>query len=80
MTSARATGCRLLECAGRTNFRPETPGTFNAPVATEPAVLMSRKCSVRIARYETKEDDPERDQLGAIESVEGTIYSLIHSA
>jgi ATP-dependent DNA helicase RecG len=33
---------------------------------------------VRIVRYETKEDDPERDHLGAIESVEGPLYELIH--
>ena len=39
---------------------------------------MPKKCSVRIIRYETKEDDPERDHLGLIETVEGPLFYLIH--
>lgn len=39
---------------------------------------MPKKCSVRIVRYETKEDDPERDHLGPIETIEGPLLDLIH--
>ena len=39
---------------------------------------MPRKCSVKIVRYETKEDDPERDHLKSTFSLEGPLYSLIH--
>jgi ATP-dependent DNA helicase RecG len=62
----------------RRTFKPKVAGILL--FSTEPAVLMPRKCSVRIARYETKEDDPERDQLGQLETVEGPIYDLIHLA
>jgi len=39
---------------------------------------MPRKCSVRIARYETKEDDPERDHLKSTLTLEGALYPLIY--
>jgi ATP-dependent DNA helicase RecG len=60
----------------RKSFKPKVAGILL--FATEPASLMPKKCSVRIVRYETKEDDPEREHLGAIESVEGPLYQLIH--
>lgn len=40
--------------------------------------LLRQKCSVRIIRYETKEEDPERDHLGPIEPIEGPLYQMIH--
>jgi ATP-dependent DNA helicase RecG len=46
--------------------------------SNSPSSLMPKKCAVRISRYETKEDDPERDHLRLAESVEGSLYSLIH--
>lgn len=60
----------------RKTFKPKVAGVLL--FAIDPASLMPKKCSVRIVRYETKEDDPERDHLGAIELVEGPLYSLIH--
>lgn len=44
-----------------------------------PAAVMPRKCSVKIARYETKEDDPERDHLKSTLTLEGPLYPLIHN-
>jgi ATP-dependent DNA helicase RecG len=61
----------------RKTFKPKVAGILLFAVA--PASLMPKKCSVRIVRYETKEDDPERDHLGPIESIEGTLYELIHA-
>lgn len=60
----------------RKTFKPKVAGLLL--FASEPASLMLKKCSVRIIRYETKEDDPERDHLGHIETVEGPLYQLIH--
>jgi ATP-dependent DNA helicase RecG len=60
----------------RKTFKPKVAGLLL--FATEPASLVPKKCSVRIIRYETKEDDPDRDHLGPIESVEGPLYQLIH--
>lgn len=45
-----------------------------------PSAAMPRKCAVKISRYETKEDDPERDHLGRQVSVEGPLYQVIHGA
>lgn len=60
----------------RRSFKPKVAGVLL--YSAEPASLMPKKCSVRIVRYETKEDDPERDHLGPIESVEGPLYRIIH--
>lgn len=60
----------------RKTFKPKVAGVLL--FSTEPASLMPKKCSVRIIRYETKEEDPERDHLGPIESVEGSLYQVIH--
>jgi len=46
-----------------------------------PASVVPRKCSVRIARYETREDSPERDHLsGTPMSIEGPLYNVIHES
>lgn len=45
-----------------------------------PASILSRKTSVRITRYETREDDPERDHLKSSESIEGSLYDLIQNS
>lgn len=44
-----------------------------------PSNVIPRKCAVKIARYETKEDDPEREHLVGQETIEGPLYSLINS-
>lgn len=43
-----------------------------------PSAVNTRKCAVKITRYETKEEDPERDHLARQETVEGPLYRLIH--
>lgn len=45
--------------------------------ANNPSALLPRKCAVKIIRYETKEDEPERDYLKETISVEGTSMTLI---
>jgi ATP-dependent DNA helicase RecG len=60
----------------RKSFKPKVAGVLL--FAPDPPSLMPKKCAVRIVRCETKEEDPDRDHLGAIESVEGGLYSLIH--
>jgi ATP-dependent DNA helicase RecG len=42
-----------------------------------PSAVVPRKCSVKITRYETKEDDPERDHLAKQITIEGPSNLLI---
>lgn len=58
------------------SFKPKVAGLLL--FANDPASVVPRKCSVRIVRYETKDDEPERDHLAFVESVEGPLYELIH--
>ncbi|MBB6018370.1 ATP-binding protein [Deinococcus radiopugnans] len=46
--------------------------------ADEPPSYMTRLCSVKVVRYETREDDPERDHLKDIFTIEGSSYKLIY--
>lgn len=62
----------------RKTFKPKVAGLLL--FSPDPAGSVPRKCSIRIARYETREDDPEREHLGSIETVEGPLYDLIHKA
>ncbi|MDH5731122.1 MAG: putative DNA binding domain-containing protein [Gammaproteobacteria bacterium] len=45
---------------------------------TSPSSVIPRKCAVKITRYETKEDDPERDHLAEQLTIEGPSYVLIN--
>lgn len=45
-----------------------------------PSAVVPKKCALKITRYETKEDDPERDHLAEQATIEGPAYQLIHSA
>lgn len=45
-----------------------------------PSAINPRKCGVKITRYETKEEEPERDHLGVQHTVEGPLYRLIHDS
>lgn len=56
-------------------FKPRVSGLLL--FADDPSGVMPKKCSVRISRYETKDDDPEREHLAFVESVEGPLYWLI---
>jgi ATP-dependent DNA helicase RecG len=44
------------------------------------SAVIPKKCAIKITRYETKEDDPERDHLAEQATIEGPAYQLIHSA
>ena len=59
----------------RKTFKPRVAGLVL--FADDPPSRMPRKCSVKIARYQTKEDEPERDHLKDIRTVEGPLYGLI---
>jgi ATP-dependent DNA helicase RecG len=60
----------------RRTWEPKVAGIllFN----DNPAAVVPVKCSVKIVRYETKEDDPERDHLKSTSTLEGPLYLLIH--
>jgi ATP-dependent DNA helicase RecG len=60
----------------RRSFKPRVAGILL--YSESPQGIMPKKCAVKIARYETKEDDPERDHLAGIETIEGPLYDLIH--
>lgn len=47
--------------------------------APNPSAVIPTRSGVRITRYETKDDDPERDHLAFSESLEGPAYQLIQS-
>ncbi len=42
-----------------------------------PSTVIPRKCAVKITRYETKEDEPERDHLAEQVTIEKPLYPLI---
>jgi ATP-dependent DNA helicase RecG len=48
--------------------------------AASPSAVIPTRAGVRITRYETKEEDPERDHLAFSEALEGPAYQLIQSA
>ena len=48
--------------------------------SNNPSAVLPRKCGVRISRYETREDDPERDHLKELFYIEGPAYRLIHDS
>lgn len=45
-----------------------------------PSAVIPTRSGLRITRYETKEDDPERDHLAFSEALEGPAYRLIQNA
>lgn len=45
-----------------------------------PSAVIPRKCAVKITRYETREEEPERDHLAEQRTLEGPSYNLIHAA
>jgi ATP-dependent DNA helicase RecG len=61
----------------RKTWEPKVAGVLL--FSDSPAAVMPRKCSVKVVRYETKEDDPERDHLKSTVTLEGPLYPLIHA-
>ena len=63
------------------DFKTWQPRTVSALLFhPAPSAVIPRKCAVKIARYETKEDDPEREHLAEQFTLEGPSYPLIHQA
>lgn len=60
----------------RKTLRPKVCGVL--VFTANPSALMPRKCAVKIARYETREEDPERDHLSKIITIEAPLYRQIH--
>jgi ATP-dependent DNA helicase RecG len=60
------------------DWRPLVAGVLL--FSDNPTAVLPRKCGVRISRYETREDDPERDHLKESHYVEGPAYRLIHES
>lgn len=42
-----------------------------------PSAVVPRKCAVKVSRYETREDDPEREHLATQVTLEGPLSTLI---
>jgi ATP-dependent DNA helicase RecG len=61
-----------------TTWEPKVAGILL--FAPSPSALMPRQCAVKIARYETRDDQPERDHLKRTETVEGPLYGQIRDA
>lgn len=59
----------------RKTFKPKACGLLL--FGNEPSGLVPKKCAVKVVRYETKEDDPERDHLAFAETIEGPLFQLI---
>lgn len=47
---------------------------------SSPSAVVPKKCAIKIARYVTKEEEPERDHLYEQFTIEGPSYNLIHEA
>lgn len=62
----------------RENYEPRIAGLllFN----DNPVTLLPRKCGIKITRYETDEQTPEREHLKEQISIEGCLYEQIHKA
>jgi ATP-dependent DNA helicase RecG len=62
----------------RTSFEPKIAGLllFN----DNPVTLLPRKCGIKITRYDTNEQTPEREHLKEQISIEGSLYEQIHKA
>ena len=59
----------------RKTFKPKACGLLL--FSNDPSGVIPKKCSVKIIRYETKEDDPERDHLAFTDTIEGPLFPLI---
>lgn len=63
------------------DFKTWQPRTVGALLFhPSPSAVVPRKCAIKITRYKTREEDPERDHLARQVTVEGPSYQLIHTA
>ena len=62
------------------DYRTWQPRTVSALLFhPAPSAVIPRKCAIKITRYETKEDHPEREHLTEQVTVEWPCYNLIHN-
>lgn len=59
------------------NYDPRVSGLLL--FANNPSAVLPRKCAVKIVRYETKEEEPERDYLKETIPIEGPLFDLINN-
>lgn len=57
------------------SFTPRVAGVLL--FANIPSANIPKKCAVKIARYETREEEAERDYLKDIFTIEGPLYNII---
>lgn len=63
------------------DFRSWEPRVASALLFhSTPSAIVPRKCAVKVTRYETREDAPERDHLADQITVEGPLFQLIHES
>lgn len=62
----------------RVTWHPRLAGLLLFNVS--PSAVLPRKCAIKIARYETKDEDPEREHLKGSQTLEGPLYPLIRDA
>ncbi|WP_195573989.1 ATP-binding protein [Paenibacillus sp. 1001270B_150601_E10] len=60
------------------DFYPRVAGILL--FSDNPSANLPRKCAVKIARYETRDDNPERDHLKDSYTLEGPLYNLIYDS
>jgi ATP-dependent DNA helicase RecG len=61
-----------------TTWEPKISGILL--FADNPSSIVPKQSGIRIARYETKEDEPEREHLKETTLIEGPLYQQIHFA
>ena len=60
----------------RKSYDPRTAGILL--FSDNPIPLLPRRCGIKISRYETESEEPERDHLRDQFTVEGPLYKQIH--
>jgi ATP-dependent DNA helicase RecG len=60
-----------------TRWTPRVAGVLL--FAENPSAHIPNKCGAKVVRYETREQDPERDHLASVDRLEGCLYELIRS-
>lgn len=62
----------------RTTYDPRTAGILL--FSANPTPLLPKRCGIKITRYDTSEDVPEREHLKKQHTIEGNLYNQIQEA
>ncbi|NTF34266.1 ATP-binding protein [Rhizobium skierniewicense] len=69
----------FLVNANLLDYKTWDPRTVSALLFhNSPSSVLPTRCAVKVTRYETREDDPERDHLADQFTIEAPAYHLIH--